>query len=135
MDTHICCRYGPNVDRQLKIMHQCGNALKHLHCLKVPVIHRDIKPGNILFTREHGCDVAQLTDFGLSKVLGDDDLISSKVGTPLFIAPEIYSNEPYTKAVDVYSLGLVYLSMVNYRSSDEKLFPLSGSSFNINVPS
>ena len=121
------CSYKPNTDRQLKIMHQCGSALYHLHSLPVAVIHRDIKPANILFKREAGKDVAKLTDFGLSQVLSDDDMTRSASGTPLFLAPEVYARKPYSVEVDVFSLGLIYLALINARASDDQLFPLSGA--------
>ena len=108
-------------------MHQCGSALYHLHSLPVAVIHRDIKPANILFKRENGKDVAKLTDFGLSKILSEDALTESSSGTPLFLAPEVYARKSYSVAVDVFSLGLVYLSLIISRASDEKLYPFSGA--------
>ena len=107
-------------------MHQCGSALHHLHSLPTPVIHRDVKPANILFRREDGNDVVKLADFGISAVLSTD-VRDTAVGTPLFIAPEVLARKPHTTAVDVFSLGLIYLGLVTLRPGDDKIMPFSGT--------
>ncbi len=69
------------------------------------IIHRDIKPQNLMLTRKGRCKVA---DFGLVKFDDPNDLFhvnSRAVGTPQYIAPEVMLRKPATGASDVYSLG------------------------------
>ena len=77
------------------------------------VIHRDIKPTNIL-VKSNG--EPKLLDFGIAKMLGssDDDVtrpVERRI-TPTYAAPELSRSEPVTPAADVYSLGLVLLELI-----------------------
>jgi len=73
--------------------------LKDLHDLNI--IYRDMKPENILLNRKGHL---KLTDFGLSKIILDDDRAYSLCGTPEYLAPEIItSKKGYTKMCDFFS--------------------------------
>lgn len=74
--------------------------LRALHDLKI--MHRDIKPANI-FLSERGKE-AKIGDLNVAKV-GGQDLASTQVGTPLYLAPEIWTYEPYSSKCDIFSLG------------------------------
>ena len=77
----------------------------------VPVIHRDVKPSNILVT-EKG---TVLVDFGLTRGLPGGSRVSVVAGTPGYIAPETLTRGSYTAAVDRYALGAVVLFMLTGR--------------------
>ena len=80
-------------------------------CKKHGIIHRDIKPQNI-FLSEHGD--YKLGDFGIAKTV-EKTMGGTKIGTYKYMAPEVYNNQPYGAAVDIYSLGLVMYWLLNKR--------------------
>lgn len=71
------------------------------------IIHRDLKLQNILMTEASTNAVLKLADFGMSRFLGDD-LAQTWLGTPLYMAPEMFkTKEGYDSKADVWSLGIV----------------------------
>ena len=116
---------GPNLDHEIRngrrftwrevtdIAIQICRALKHAH--DHGMIHRDIKPGNILITAS---GVAKLADFGIVKYFGGNDLTvtGSVVGTADYMAPEQIGSQPVTDKVDQYSLGGVMYCLLAGRA-------------------
>jgi serine/threonine protein kinase len=79
------------------------------------IVHRDIKPGNVLIMEE---GTLKLSDFGLIKLLGEqssDTSTGALLGTRPYIAPEQEGGEPIDKAADVYSLGVVLAELATGR--------------------
>ena len=96
----------------VKLLIPIANALKYAH--EQGVIHRDIKPGNILITQS-GQPV--LSDFGVAKVLESEETLDLTttgmgVGTPEYMAPEQAEGKPVNVQADVYSLGIVFYELV-----------------------
>ena len=107
-----------------KIFIELLEGLNYLHELETPIIHRDVKPGNILFT-EKGIKNGSFfvyCDFGLAKIY--EDISHTKdVGTGKYMAPEVLSEKYNTKA-DVYSLSIVaqqLFDLSNNLSRNDKL--------------
>lgn len=73
-------------------------ALDYVHTQNPPIIHRDVKPPNILFQG----DSFFLTDFGIAKVV---DASKTLVGTQPYMAPELWLQSNQTPKVDIYALG------------------------------
>jgi len=71
---------------------------------KLVVLHRDIKPGNVFLADKVSCTV-KLGDFGLSKILNQQEFTQTVLGSPSYMAPEIWQNHPYNEKCDVWSLG------------------------------
>lgn len=99
------------VDEAQRVAREVAGALAYAH--KQDIIHRDIKPGNILFVDGH----AMVTDFGIGKAVCDacdDDitLIGTLVGTPHYMSPEQGAGEAVGPPTDVYSLGCVLYEML-----------------------
>ncbi len=98
-------------NQTLHILRQITDALDYAHVKGV--IHRDLKPGNILVDDTWH---AYLSDFGFAGMVGESQysvsLSGGIVGTPAYIAPEIWDGHTVTTQVDMYSLGCVLYEMV-----------------------
>ena len=77
------------------------------------VAHRDLKPENVLMTSCDEDSDIRILDFGLSKILGSNEKCNEPYGTLTYCAPEIIIDEPYNKAVDLWSLGVMAYLMVS----------------------
>lgn len=80
-------------------------------CKQHNIIHRDIKPQNIFVSAKGDY---KLGDFGIAKT-AEQTMGGTKIGTYKYMAPEVYNNQPYGVAADLYSLGLVLYWMLNNR--------------------
>lgn len=84
-----------------KYIYQIIQGLQYLH--KSKIIHRDIKPHNILLKN----NTIKISDFGFAKTFNENDLISTFCGSPLYMAPEILKLKEYTNKADIWSLGVI----------------------------
>lgn len=108
-----------------RIMTQLVSGLAVAH--KAGVVHRDIKPDNILFDA-HGN--IYLSDFGIARILNSDlDLTDAGavVGSPGYLSPEQIRNEEITPRTDIYSLGIILFEMLTGKPpfQDEALAVIS----------
>lgn len=76
---------------------------------KRQIIHRDIKPQNILLTADN---VVKIADFTFSKQIEENELMQTQCGTPLFISPDVMFGQPYTDKSDLYSCGVMLYSFL-----------------------
>ena len=107
--------------RASTIIHKMSTAVYYMHSFGVA--HRDLKPENVLMTSDDDDGDIRILDFGLSKILGPYEKCDEPYGTLTYCAPEIIIDEPYSKAVDLWSLGIMTYLMVSgklpFNSEDE----------------
>jgi len=101
----------------LLLLQQVADALDYAH--GEGIVHRDLKPANILLDPRTG---AVLTDFGFAKLVGESSMSLSLsggvMGTPAYIAPEIWDGQDPTAQSDIYALGCVVYELL----TGERLF-------------
>ena len=102
-----------------EIIHKLSMAIYFLH--SYGIIHRDLKPENILMTDLTLHADIKLLDFGLSKIIGNDEKCSEPYGTLSFVAPEVLESKPYDKSVDLWSIGIItFLLLCGFLPFDDK---------------
>jgi tetratricopeptide (TPR) repeat protein len=108
--SQVLEKEGPlSAERAAAIARQVASALEEAH--RAGVVHRDLKPGNILLDAE---DVAYVTDFGIARSLGGDGLTraGAVVGTPDYLSPEQIAGDTVDARTDLYALGIVLFEML-----------------------
>ncbi len=98
-----------SVDEALDIATQVAAGVGHAH--RAGIIHRDIKPQNVLLTRGGR---AKVVDFGIARALSESGLTDADTvwGSPIYFAPEQAAGDPPTPASDVYSIGVLMYEML-----------------------
>ncbi|KAK5815304.1 kinase-like domain-containing protein [Linnemannia elongata] len=103
------------------IFRQVLYGVKYLH--DRGVVHRDLKPENILVMDKEKMTV-KVSDFGLAKMIGDQEFHNTVCGTPSYVAPEVISRGAYGKGVDMWSLGVVlYICLCGFPPFSDDLAP------------
>ena len=92
--------------KALKIFKQLLVSFKLLY--KYSVMHRDLKPDNILFKD----GVVKLGDFGFCKNIEKTKMTKTMLGSPIYMAPEILKGEVYSSKADIWSMGVVLFEMI-----------------------
>jgi tetratricopeptide (TPR) repeat protein len=108
-----CRQHRLSVDARLKLFRTVCGAVEHAH--QRLVVHRDIKPGNILVTAD---GQPKLLDFGIAKLLDPATEVprltrsSERLMTPEYASPEQVRGDPITTAADVYALGVLLYELL-----------------------
>jgi serine/threonine protein kinase len=98
-------------DEMLAVLKPVCEALDYAHGQKV--VHRDLKPANLLLDMQRG---ALLTDFGFARLMAENSasmtMSGGIIGTPGYIAPEVWENNAADTPVDIYALGCIVYEML-----------------------
>ncbi|KAJ3324347.1 calcium calmodulin-dependent protein kinase type 1G [Blyttiomyces sp. JEL0837] len=96
-----------------KIVHKILLAIEYLHSLGIA--HRDLKPENLLLSDKSKNAKIMISDFGLSKIFNDDEVMRTACGTPGYVAPEVLKRLGYGREIDLWSLGVItYILLCGY---------------------
>jgi hypothetical protein len=109
--------------RAVDLVAQVGNGLDAIHA--AGLVHRDVKPANVLLSGDPGAEHAYITDFGVARNVATQSGLTQTgrfVGTLDYVAPEQISGEPLDARVDVYALGCLLFKLL----SGEVPFPREG---------
>ena len=106
LDAYVKKRKYLTEEEAIEMMCQLIHGFEHLY--KHKILHRDLKLANILLND----GVVKIADFGFSKILGEEELAATMLGSPLNMAPEVLQNQEYSNKADIYSLGVCYYWML-----------------------
>jgi serine/threonine protein kinase/tetratricopeptide (TPR) repeat protein len=117
--THLdayCDERSLAIPERLQLFLRVCEAVAYAH--RSLIVHLDLKPSNILVTETGG--IVKLLDFGTSKLLQPDSLLTTTVmATPAYASPEQLRNEPVTTVCDVYALGAVLFELLSGRRPNQ----------------
>lgn len=91
-----------NWEYRKKFALDIAKGVYYLHTNKQPILHRDLKSLNVLLDHSLNC---KLADFGWTRILGK--VMTSKIGTYQWMAPEVINGHKYTEKADVFSFGVI----------------------------
>lgn len=94
-------------DKAIDIIIQIADATEHAHSNKI--VHRDIRPSNIIFSEDDG--KIKITDFGTSVWLNNVPYASTRIGSPPYMAPEQFLGKASFRS-DIYSIGCIFYEML-----------------------
>lgn len=96
-----------------KVIQKILAAIEYLH-LK-GIAHRDLKPENLLLSNKTASTKIMISDFGLSKIFNDEEVMKTACGTPGYVAPEVLQRKGYGREVDLWSIGVItYILLCGY---------------------
>ncbi|KAL0482287.1 serine/threonine-protein kinase/receptor [Acrasis kona] len=107
-------------NKKIDLLLDIAMGMNYLHQLSL--VHRDLKLSNVLV--DQGFNIAKICDFGISKFVGDDQIMTFNVGTRAYNAPEILSYQAYDKSCDVYSFAIMMYEVFYEKEAYSRLFPI-----------
>ncbi|MCX7995762.1 MAG: UvrD-helicase domain-containing protein [candidate division WOR-3 bacterium] len=97
---------GIEISEFLNIAQQTLEGINYAH--NIGVLHRDLKPENILITED---GIIKITDFGLARFLKTGSIAASTAGTPVYMAPEVWSGK-FSDKSDIWSIGVIFYELL-----------------------
>ncbi|MEO0185503.1 MAG: UvrD-helicase domain-containing protein, partial [candidate division WOR-3 bacterium] len=97
---------GIEINEFLNIAQQILDGINYAH--KIGVLHRDLKPENMLMTENN---TIKITDFGLACFLKTGSIAASTAGTPIYMAPEVWSGK-FSEKSDIWSIGVIFYELL-----------------------
>lgn len=109
LDRYVSSESLLDIDEVYTIVAMVAEALDYAH--KQKVVHRDIKPGNIIYNREQGH--VKVADFGVARIVDDSKTkTGDTMGSPVYMSPEQLKAQKVTGQSDIYSLGVTFYQLL-----------------------
>ncbi|KAL5789142.1 hypothetical protein ACOSQ2_004030 [Xanthoceras sorbifolium] len=106
--------------RRLNILIDVASALEYLHFgYSIPIVHCDVKPGNVLLDQDM---VGHLSDFGIAKLLGEEESMTQTLATVGYMAPEYGREGRVSREGDVYSYGIMLMETFTKKKPTDEVF-------------
>ncbi|KAK8645610.1 hypothetical protein V6N13_119434 [Hibiscus sabdariffa] len=99
-----------NMRQRLSIALGAAKGLEYLHSLAPPLLHMHFRSSNVLLDENF---TAKISDYGLSKLLSEDQFYASSSAIDCFLDPELYSSKKFSVQSDVYSYGVFLLELIS----------------------
>ncbi|MCG2589676.1 serine/threonine-protein kinase [Rhodohalobacter sulfatireducens] len=108
-----CDRLNLSIEKRLELFLDVTEAVQYAH--KNLVVHRDLKPGNIMVTGDDSKPLVKLLDFGISQIMDESeaDQAGIKAMTRAYASPEQLNGESTSTATDIYSLGVILHQLIS----------------------
>lgn len=121
----LVTREGPlDADRAMRLVAQAARGLAEAHARGI--VHRDVKPENLYITRTGSGELVKVLDFGIARLVGEDQVATLTqtgllIGTPLYLSPEVAAGREADERADIYSLGCVlYFALTGSPPHDDR---------------
>ena len=101
---HVAARGRVRVTEAAELLAQTASALAAVHA--AGIVHRDVKPENVLVTERNGRRTAFLSDFGIARAIAGS-AHTQLLGTPAYLGPELWAGRSPTAATDIYAMGIM----------------------------
>ncbi|KAH1066776.1 hypothetical protein J1N35_031763 [Gossypium stocksii] len=103
-----------NMRQRLLIALGAAKGLEHLHSMAPPLLHMHFRSSNVLLDENF---TAKVSDYGLSKLLSEDQFYASSSAIDCFLDPELYSSKRFSVQSDIYSYGVFLLELISGREA------------------
>ncbi|KAF8469554.1 kinase-like domain-containing protein [Kalaharituber pfeilii] len=105
------CEYGKFTEKDAsRVIREVLGAVDYLH--KNNIVHRDLKPENLLYLTNDPDSSLVLADFGIAKMLENNEMLTTMAGSFGYAAPEVMLKRGHGKAVDMWSLGVITYTLL-----------------------
>ncbi|KAI7849581.1 kinase-like domain-containing protein [Circinella umbellata] len=94
----------------ISVVRSILNGLEYLHANNI--VHRDMKPENLLFKSDDPSADLAICDFGIAKLNNEESTLGTICGSPGYVAPEVLKRQPYGAPIDIWAVGVITYTLL-----------------------